>query len=358
MADWTRVVNTTIANYVKGEEVNILRNRKLLAMLKERGRITFNWGGDKMDWKVRYRRAPMQGYADTETLTFPRRDRWKTAHLDWRGYAATDSMTKGERLKNKGAQAIIDVYTQIARSLLDDMEESFCDELYIDGNASGNGKRIHGIESFLGTSGAAAGGFIATPSDTFANLLTDLGNYGGTWTGNWPAGSGDAHYDFWSPLIVDYTDTAWAASTKTWANTCIEALRYGIIKSQKNKSKKGSLDTIVLDGDLYREFLAKLDDKQRIVIQSNASNSTLIKLGFTDVQNFDGVDITWEFGVPATVGYGFNFDQMELRSQQGKLFVPEGPDYDIAGKSWRFSIDFYGNCTWNPRFFLKFDNVT
>src|SRR5947209_8232261 len=150
MADWSRVVNTTIANYIKGEEVNILRNRKLTAMLKSKGRITMNWSGDYMDWKVRYRRVPMQGYADTDTLTFPRRDRWKTAQLQWRGYASTDSMTKQEKLKNRGAQAIINLYDQIAKSLMEDMEENFSDELYIDGNASGNSKKIHGIESFLG----------------------------------------------------------------------------------------------------------------------------------------------------------------------------------------------------------------
>src|ERR1700727_3292797 len=118
MADWSRGVNTTIANSIKGEEVNILRNRKLTAMLKSRGRITFNWAGEHVDWKIRYKRAPMQGYADTDTLTFPRRDRWKTATLPWRGYALTDSRTKGERLKNRSGQAIINVYGQIARSML------------------------------------------------------------------------------------------------------------------------------------------------------------------------------------------------------------------------------------------------
>ena len=356
MADWSRVVNTTIANYIKGEEVNILRNRKLTAMLKSRGRITFNWAGEHMDWKVRYKRAPMQGYADTDTLTFPRRDRWKTASLPWRGYALTDSMTKGERLKNRSVQAIINVYDQIARSMLEDMEEAFGDELYIDGGAAGNQKRIHGIESFLSSTTQNVGNLIANPGNTFAGLSTVLGNYGGTWTGTWPTGVGDAHYDFWSPLIVDYTNSGWTAATKTWANTCIEATRYGILKSQKNKTTKGKLDTIFYNDELYRLFLAQLDAKQRVLIQSNASNSTLIKLGFTDVQNFDGVDLTYEYGTPVNVGYGFNVDQMELRSMQGQMFVPEGPDYDQAGKSWRFSIDFYGNCVWNPRYFLKFLN--
>lgn len=356
MADWTRVVNTTIKNFIKGQEVNILRNRKLLAMLKSRGRITMNWGGDTMVWRIRYRRAPMQGYADAETLTFPRRDRWKTAELDWRGYASTDSMTKGEKLKNKGAQQIIDIYSSIATSLMEDMEENFADELYIDGNAAGNTKRIHGLESFLGAGTVRA--FEADPSDTFAGLSTALGNYGGVWNGTWPTGTGDAHYDFFSPLLVNYTGTGWSAATKTWDNTCVEAVRWGIIKSQKNKTTKGKLDMVMFNDELYRLFLGKLDDKERIVVQSNASNSTLIKLGFTDVTNFDGVDLTYEYGTPANLGYGLNIDQMELRSMQGQLFVPEGPDYDIAGKSYRFGIDMYGNCVWNPRYQLKFKNYS
>jgi hypothetical protein len=354
MADWSRIVNTTIANYIKGEEVNILRNRKITAMLKSRGRITMNWSGDHMDWKIRYRRAPMQGYADTDTLTFPRRDRWKTATLPWRGYAITDSMTKGEKLKNRSVQAIINIYDQIARSILEDMEEAFGDEFYIDGNAAGNQKRIHGIESMFSSVTQSAGNFVGLPGNTFAGLSCALGAYGGSWTtGTWPSGKGDAHYDFWSPLIVDYTNSGWTAQTKTWANTCIEALRFAFLKSQKNKTTKGKLDVCFLESELYRGFLGQLDARQRLLIQSNESNSTLIKLGFTDVQNFDGVDVTYEYGTPNAVGYGMNVDQMELRSMQGQMFVPEGPDYDIAGKSWRFSVDFFGNCVWNPRYQLK-----
>src|SRR5262245_40322432 len=196
-AEWSRIVNTTIHEYVREVEENILRNRKLLALMRSRGRITFNHAGDLMDWKVKYKRAPMQGYADSDTLTFSRRDRWKTAQLDWRGYASTDSMTKLEKLKNKDTEAIVKVYAQITDSLLEDMEDQFGDELYIDGNAAGNTKRIHGIESFMGDTGVGAlAGYIVPPSDSYAGLSTTLGNYGGAWStsaGNveWPTGNGD-----------------------------------------------------------------------------------------------------------------------------------------------------------------------
>jgi len=297
---------------------------------------------------VQYKRSPLIGYADSDTLTFSRRDRWKTAQLDWRGYAITDSMTKQERLKNKSVEAIVKLYDGIARNLMDDVEDQFCDEFYIDGNASGNSKRIHGIETLFSSATAQSGNFVGVPANVYAGLSTVLGNFGGLWNGSssqgtWPIGTGDAHFDFWTPLIVDYTNTAWSAATKTWSNTAVEATRFGIVHSRKNKSKKGMLDFIMLNDELYRLFIQIQDVKERIMIDRGKKSSGLQTLGFDDVINFEGCDITYEYGVPANIGYGWNADQMELRSMQGQLFVPEGPDYDVASKSWRFSIDFFGN---------------
>jgi len=364
--DWSRIVNTTIRKYIREEENNIMRNRKVPAMLQSKGRISFNNAGDDFDWKVKYKRSPLTGYADGDTLTFSRRDRWKTATLPYRGYSLTDSATKFETLKNRGTEAIIKFYDQIAKNLLDDAEDQFGDEFYIDGNGTGNTKRFHGLESFLANTGVSTAVPIATNDDSYAGLDTDFQAHGGNWTGNWPLGYGDSHADFWTPLLVDYTSAittsstnlGWSASTKTWANTCIEALRFGIIHSQKSKSQKGMLDLIILERELYRQFLAQLDSKERIVIDRGSKAGGLQTLGFTDVQNFDGVEITWEYGTPATIGYGFNFDFMELLCMQDQLWVPEGPDYDYAGKSWRFSVDCFGNFKMNPRMFLKFDNYS
>ena len=309
----------------------------------------------------------MQGFADMDSLTFSRKDRYKTAQLEYRGYAVTDMMTKMEREKNKNTEAIIKRYSSLGGLLLEDLEEQFGNEFYKDGNAAGS-KGIHGIESFMGHGAGAAAGFVADPDDTYAGLTTGLGDYGGSWSTdsgnvNWPSGTGDAHYDFWTPLIVDYTDTAWTPATDTWANTCLEALRYGIIKGKKNKSRNGMLDMILLEGELYRGFLEKLQAEEQINVvrgQSMGSNKgRLYDLGFTDVTNFDGVDVTWEYGVPSNVGYGWCLAQMELCSLQSQLFVPGGPDWDAAQQAWRFTIDFMGNLRFAcVRNFVKWQNVT
>ena len=107
MPEWARVVNTTIRKYVKGEEVNVLRDRKLTTLFEEKKRIKYNQSGEQYDWKVRVSRAPLAGYSDGDTMSFPRRNRWKTAVLPWRGLNSTDSMTKKEKLMNRNMEAII-----------------------------------------------------------------------------------------------------------------------------------------------------------------------------------------------------------------------------------------------------------
>lgn len=360
MAEWTRIVNTTIHKYIREVEVNILRNRKLLAMLKEKGRITFGHSGDLLDWKVRFRRVPMVGYADMDTLTFQRENRWKTAQLDWRGYAATDAMTKRERLINANTEAIVKVYSEIATNLAEDMEDQFGDELYIDGNATGNSKRIHGLESFLGDTSALlyTNGPVYTPSDSYAGLSTVLGNYGGTWSktgGNndWPAGTGSAEYDFWTPTIVSTTSSFWTGSATDWKSSCTTQLRYGINKGRRNRSLRGQLDLVMMENELYRQLEEKIASSERLVITRN-EDTGLWKLGFRDVINFEGIDHTSEYGVPTGLAYGICTDALELCSLQKQLFVPEGPDFDPASQTYRFSIDYYGNLrTKSPRNFIK-----
>ncbi len=363
-APWSRILNSTIKNYIREREVNVLRNRKLTALLKKRGRISFNWSGTKMDWKVKYRRVRLTPFADMDTLSFDRKERFKTAELDWRGYSLTDSMSKGEFLQNRSKEAIIKIYGTIAEDLMDDAEDFFGEEFYINGSLPQNAKRIHGIETFMAAN-ANVGNGAGTPTATYAGLSCVPGFYGGNWYPSplpaWPNGYGDPQYDFWAPMIVDYGDTTLfpggASPNNTWYNNCIEAVAFGIIKSKKSKSVRGMLDVIFLNDELYRTYLSQARTKERIMVDRGQA-SGLVQLGFTDVINQDGVDLCWEYGTPGGVGYGFNVDMMEVRSMQSQVFVPEGPDFDIATKTWRFSVDMYGNVVYNPKFFVKWAQLT
>jgi hypothetical protein len=181
---------------------------------------------------------------------------------------------------------------------------------------------------------------------------------GGTWTGTWPAGTGPAHYDYFSPIMVKWDSQTWVDSSHTtWADTCINALRQGILWSRRNKSADGLLDMVMCDSALYYGLLTAIGAKESIQVQ-RGQKSALVALGFNDVVNLDGVDITWEYGMTANKALGFNVNHMGLRSLQSQLFVPEGPDYDFASKQYRFSVDHFGNAWFRPRYFVEWYNYS
>lgn len=370
-APWVGIVETTTDEYIRDVEDAIMRDYKFLALIQSRGNVTFNHGGVQMNWKVRFRRNTPKGYGDLDPMTHPRVNRHKTAKLGWRAYAMPEAVSKFDRLQNKGAAAIVNIIADKVQVMTEDMQTFFSEQLYVDGDASGNEKGIHGLESMFGFSGISPNQPIAFPSDTYAGINTDLGYYGGNWDvalsgggagiNTWPTGKGDVEFDFFSPLLVDYTNAFWTATTKTWANTCTEAMRYAIIKGRKNRSKAGAIDAVFLTDELFRLWVELQATKERIVITQGGGGDgrTLTSLGYGDTFNFEGAEITWEYGMPANTGYGINADYIELASMQGRLFQPNGPYENEVDKSIRYDIDFFGNLRFDsPKFFFKLFNYS
>lgn len=365
MADWGRTTAVTIANYIRDEENNVMRDHPLLALLQSRGRVEFNVSGSTVERRIQYKQSPLVGYADGDTLSYTRRNRWVVAVLNHRGYYVSDSYGKVEKLANRGQAQVVDLVGGMAERLMDDIKDNFAMQLYGDGYATGNEKFICGLESAFGNGGASANGYVAVPDDTYAGLETDLGAKGGGWQtsgGNstWPMGRGGPEYDYWSPLIVDYTDSAWTAATKTWPNTCGEAMRFALQYAQKNASSRGETDLILLDRELMRQFLDNNDAKQTINV-NRGQPTALTSLGFTKAINFDGAALMSGFGLPfynsAPIGYGLNVDQMLLWSMQEQLFVSEMYE-DKETKSTNMDVDYLGNLWFNPRYQFTLRKVT
>jgi hypothetical protein len=353
VAEWTGLVAATITKHLLQREVNVLRKRVLLALMKKKGRITYNNSGKDVDWRVQFSRADIVPYADADTISFPRRNRYKVATLDWRGYQMAEAITKKERLMNSGKEAIIKLFSEKSEMMMSDFEERFCDELFIDGNSAANTRRIHGLESWFGsTSGTGDGGRTKDPSDTYAGLLTDLGNYGGSWSGDWPDGTGQVEYYFWSPILVSTDNTVWGA-TPSFAAYGDDQLRYGILKSKGlARAQTGSLDIILFNDKNFNQFLNLQTDKERIMVQ-RGEKVGLVSLGFTDAVQYEGVEMMWEYGVPASTIYGLNTEELELMSLQDRLFVSDGPTYVQQTMSYNVVLDFFGNLRGNPRNELK-----
>ena len=364
MAEWSGIVKTTAPKYLKNFEDNTMRGRKWLAALKSKGRVMYNKRGSSTKWQVQYKEPPVEDYADGGVVDYSRQDLWQQAELDWRGYISKDAQTIKEELINAaGETQLINRYKEIVPNLAKAMANRIGLELYVDGNATGNQNRFHGIESFMGYTAAGAANKVATPNDTYAGLSTVLGNYGGAWSDDlstqpnatlskdWPFGQGDTQYDFWSPKLANYVGTDWTG-TGTWASTCERVLRE--VSTWCKLINGEGIDEYLLAQDLYTGYLAVQGTKQRILVGTNNGG----ELGFDSSYTQEGVKLSTEYGITAGIGYGLNYGAMELDVLGSQLFESRGPDYSPHTPGWLFFISCFGNMRFNPKGFAKLANFT
>lgn len=372
--DWARSVATTIADHIREEESSWMKSFQLGALLESHGRITYNHAGRGFDWPVEYRAHVLHGNNGETARNFARRNKWKTAALPYRGYQVEDAIYKKELLENRGEAAIVKLWDDFLGRLEKSIKHGVGPEFYVDGNATGNENSWHGFESMFQTNGtvtittgaqrsANAGDWVGYPNDTYATLSTVLGGSGGENASGsvWPEATCDPEFDFWSPLIVNYTSTLFGGAADTWAGQGDEAMRFMIIHSQRNSSVDGQMTNIFLNRSRYFEFLNLIDGKEQINI---TSENELRALGFKNTVVFDGVTVSWETGVPNTsphedatramAGYGFNFNNIELRCMEDTMFKSDDVVYDIDTQSFKAAVGTLSNLKFtSPRNFGK-----
>ena len=365
--DWARSIGTTIINYLREEELTTFRKFKVFAALEGSGNVVMNQGGRGIDWQIRYRNQPVSGNNGETPRVFSRQNLWVDAQLPYRGYQVTDSIYKKEMLENRGQQALINVAGKMASRLQESMEQHLSKEVYIDGNSAGNELRFHGLESFLGINGtvrvdtgaqrtADPADMFGFPADTYAGVNTGLGAVAGSQiSGVWPNGVADPEYDFYSPVVVNYTSTAFGGLTATWADNCVVATREAIHQTKRNDTKESEIDMVLLDRKLYIQYLNKLDSKERVIV---TKQNGLKSYGFNDVFEQDGVEISTEYSVPANCGYGLSIANMELRCMEGSLMTAEGPFYNEDLQSYRYVVSVLANLRFrSPRNFFKLQAI-
>ena len=192
----------------------------------------------------------------------------------------------------------------------------------------------------------------------------DTGNYGGSWNPGslpgWPHGRGDAQYDFWSPIVVDYGDTLFGNAAPN--NNLDEQRRRGDL------ARHHQVEEVQEPEWPTRRHLHRRRDVPHLH-RHHASEGAHPRraLGRVIAPDRPGVRRRHQRGRHrrhlgvrhhARLRLRLQLRPDEVRSQQAQVFVPEGPDQDIATKSWRFTVDFFGNTVWNPNFFVAFKKLT
>jgi len=357
MANTLRVLHTTREMWSKKLHDETTRSRMTLAALRKQGKINTNCSGTKLKWTTKYKKLALSGYGDMEKIDWARATLTKTAELPWRAYRMSDAISDMEMKQNKGnPEAVIRLFAEKAKRMQEDAEDQLGGEFYIDGNATANTKRMHGLESFFGiTTGSqvATDNFATVYNDSYAGLTTTEGTYGGS-------SDADEEWNFWTPTVVNVNKTG-----EAWSSHADEQIRRGILEARKSSKASERIDLICLRKSSFRQLLDILDGKERLTF-NRGSKIGLVEFGFTDMVVFDGVDVGFDEDVIAADansdvvhGYGLNTSKLELCVLEDKLWGASGDVFDETQQAFKFWVGFAGNLkAESPRYHVKFAEVS
>lgn len=358
MTEIMAVINATAKQYFAGAVDETIRKRLFLALLAKHGRILFNQSGYNCIWDVEKSEHPVQSYGVGGEYSFQEHDFYEQLEIDWRGYLATDEMHEKNVLMNGGDLAIVNLYDSKMPKMRKSIDNHLHGECYIDGNATNNQNRLHGLKSFTGYTACTAADLVAKNNDTYAGKSTTQGN-GATWSSDlgtspnaalasdWPDGNGPSEYDYLSCLLLNRVSNNWVQGTTDFADTCGVILRRATTWLTKNGGKDGRPTAFMLASDLFNDYQDYQEAKFRNVLPHPEARD----LDFPDVLNQNGVMIAHEFDVPAGEGFAINVKQMEMACLGENLINTRGPYYDIKSSSYLFKAGYYGNFRYNPKYF-------
>lgn len=265
---------TTMEQYIIVKSESLYQYSPFLEEMRRRGRVVFNKGGNSIIWHPTVdTQAAIPGTGTGIHIDFAQPNNRIKCELPWRHYQLGTSIEPFEIKANRGnKEKLYDIRDERIDSAMEGFGQSLAAEPFKDGNA-GNANTLHGFASCTGNSGSCLTGVpVAVPSDTYAGQSTALAALGGSWGGDaetvFPVGSGDLRYHAFSPLIVDYQNDNLAATTKSWANTWQESVRYAF--HMQKMLLKINPGICIISPRLMLEAMQSLESKQTIeMVQTN-----------------------------------------------------------------------------------------
>jgi hypothetical protein len=237
-----RVDKTTIKQYIRKVEDTRMQKYGLLKLLQKKGRVSFNNSGTDVEWKVVYKRNEPVQMGDAEVMSFERVRRHEKATIGWRSQSMNESISKMEKLQNRGKEAIAKLADDLTNQMMDDFYCSLDEQLYLDGGEAGRENYLEGFKTIVGKAETTSDQYpVPSSSHSYAGLVTKGGYYGGSVTGGtYPDGVIDPEYYFWTPFQTQYDHSSFGGTS--WEDNCVEALRYTLTYVETSRGNDGRPD--------------------------------------------------------------------------------------------------------------------
>jgi hypothetical protein len=353
------VIETTLPARMEAENTAILRSRRSLKRLEDKGRIQVNCSGSEFQWTVLRNELTAVPYV-SGTVDYDPYQFHQGASIGHRGYIKGVSIHKYDKLMNRGKEQLVDMWKAQINASLASIRRGIQTALYENGDGLDS---YEGLETIFGSHTTVVADLIAFPQDTYAGLSTEPGAVGGTWTAalttkpnahlgyDWPDGTGDALFDHFSPIMANWSSTSWpSGSSNTFPSTCEYVLSRMLQWLVTSRGFDGPPDTVILAPSLYTDFKNAIRADRQWPVDAGDK----VDFGLGPAINYEGMLCWTEFGVPADTLYMYRTSDVDLLCLESALVTRNGPWFNQSNFTWEFAADAPGNFRFkNPRNFAK-----
>jgi hypothetical protein len=338
----------TITNYGKRIVDGITQKNPFWKILKSKGKIERNVGGDAFTWNLEAGRHDVHITSDDQDVSdlYTPRKRWQRPQLDWGQISSFRRFGKGILRQNTGKEALVKVRDREIPAMYRDAifnTNGLHYQILNTAGASytGNGLPIYGLPSlFTGVtwSDSLKEGVIGTGA-TYAGINLSLSGLVGTVDG--------AERDAWTPTAINTTASVWSGGTgaQTFRDNVFEILTYGLTRTDRFSSNDSSMraSLILLTQAMFTDLGTKIEGKQTYFIQNKVGEDDEQGLGSnTDILYHGGRKVTWDENLPADTGYILIMDMlgmmMQPKAEWGKVAGNGGLSVDGEDSDW-FELD-------------------
>lgn len=339
----------TISNYGRNVVDGIVQHNPFWKILKEKGQIERNVGGDLFTWNLEAGRFAPRITSDDEDLSsnYSPRKRFQRPQLNWGQIVVQTRFSKGILRQNNGMQALVKLRdTEIPRMFFDGIYNTNGLHYQILNQAgtsySGTGLPIFGLPSAFSTvtySASLKEGTIGS-SVSYAGLNASLSGLASSVDG--------AESDAWTPTAVNTTSTGFGTGSASFQTNALEVLSYALTRSNRfsNNDPAKRATCFLLQQAQFISFATRIEQKQTIFVSGKVGPNPDQGVGSNvDVLYHAGIPVYWDENLPSTnggTGYCLNLNQMGLKLQPlvkwGSMANDGGMSTDGDDNEW-FELD-------------------
>lgn len=340
----------TISNFGRTVVDGITQHNPLWRILKDKGQIERNVGGDLFTWNLEAGRFAARITSDDEDLSsnYSPRKRYQRPQLNWGQIVLQTRFSKGVLRQNNGMQALVKLRdTEIPRMFFDGIYNTNGLHYQILNQAgssyTGTGLPMFGLPSVFTTvtySASLKEGTIGS-AVSYAGLNCSLSGLASSVDGAEP--------DAWTPTAVNTTSYAFAnTATLTFAGNALEIMTYALTRTNRfsNNDPSKRATCFLLQQQQFIGFAQKIEQKQTIFVSGKVGANPEQGVGSNvDMLYHAGVPVYWDENLPSAsggTGYCLNLNQMGLKIQPlvqwGQVANDGGMSTDGEDNEW-FELD-------------------